>query len=65
MPKQRLSTIADIPPADGRDDTYFVRGWVKQRVADNLTLAGAIERRHNSDGSDETRVMQQLSGSGG
>lgn len=47
---------------DGRPDTYYARFWVKQSVAENLTLAGAVERRINDSGSNETRVMQQFSG---
>lgn len=51
--------------ARGRVDTYFVRGWVKQKLADNVTLAGAVEKRVNDGGSDELRNMQQLSTSHG
>ena len=50
---------------DGRVDTYFGRLWIKQSIARGLTLAGAVERRVNDGGSDETRLMQQLSGSHG
>ncbi|MEM7780589.1 MAG: DUF2490 domain-containing protein [Pseudomonadota bacterium] len=50
---------------DGRVDTYFFRGWVKQKLADNVTLAGAVEQRFNNGGSDEFRTMQQLSTSHG
>lgn len=50
---------------DGRIDTYFFRGWVKQKLADNVTLAGAIEQRFNDGGSDELRTIQQLSTSHG
>lgn len=50
---------------EGRVDTYFFRGWVKQKLADNVTLAGAIEQRANDGGSDEFRTMQQLSTSHG
>ena len=50
---------------DGRVDTYFVRGWIKQDISDALTLAGALERRINDGGSDEIRLMQQLSGKHG
>ena len=51
--------------ADGRVDTYFVRGWLKQDIADNATLAGAVEYRVNDGGSNEIRTMQQLSTSHG
>lgn len=51
--------------AAGRDDTYFVRGWIKQKIAPGFTLSGGAERRHNSDGSDETRFLQQLTTSHG
>lgn len=51
--------------ADGRVDTYFVRGWLKQDLAENVTLAGALEYRINDGGSNETRTMQQLSTSHG
>ncbi len=51
--------------SDGRVDTYFFRGWVKQKLADNVTLAGAVEQRFNDGGSDELRTMQQLSTSHG
>lgn len=50
---------------DGRVDTYFARLWVKQDLSGELTLAGAVERRINDGGSDELRLMQQLSGSHG
>lgn len=51
--------------SDGRIDTYFFRGWVKQDLADNATLAGAIEYRINDGGSNEVRTIQQLSTSHG
>ena len=51
--------------AQGRVDTYFVRGWLKQDIADGATLAGALEYRVNDGGSDEVRTMQQLSTSHG
>lgn len=51
--------------SDGRVDTYFFRGWVKQDIADNATLAGAVEYRVNDGGSNEVRTMQQLSTSHG
>ncbi|MBH5322998.1 DUF2490 domain-containing protein [Erythrobacter sp. JGD-13] len=50
---------------NGRVDTYFFRGWIKQDLNDNLTLAGAVEQRFNDGGSDELRTMQQLSASYG
>ncbi|MHA7819867.1 MAG: DUF2490 domain-containing protein [Erythrobacter sp.] len=51
--------------SDGRVDTYFARGWVKQQLADNVTFAGALEYRVNDSGSNEVRTMQQLSTSHG
>lgn len=50
---------------DGREDTYFFRGWLKQDVAENVTVAGALEYRVNDGGSNEFRTMQQLSTSHG
>ncbi|MFN7055936.1 DUF2490 domain-containing protein [Hyphomonas sp.] len=46
---------------DGRPDTYFYRLWLSHEAARWLTLSGAVERRINDGGSDETRFMQQLS----
>lgn len=46
---------------DGRPDTYFARFWLNQKVADTVTLSGAIERRINDSGADETRLIQQIS----
>ena len=46
---------------DGRSDSYFGRLWLLQDLTDDITLGGAIEQRINDGGSDETRVMQQLS----
>lgn len=51
--------------ADGRVDTYFFRFWVKQDISEQFTLAGAIEQRFNDGGSNETRTIQQLSGTHG
>lgn len=51
--------------SDGRADTYFGRFWINQKVADNVTLSGALERRINDGGSDETRFIQQMSTSHG
>ena len=50
---------------DGRADTYFARLWVNQKVSKNATLGGAFERRVNDGGSNETRLIQQLSTSHG
>ena len=47
--------------ADGRVDTYFARLWLNQALSEDVTLGGAVERRINEGGSDETRLMQQLS----
>ena len=50
---------------DGRVDTYFFRFWVKQDISEEFTLAGAVEQRINDGGNNETRTMQQLSGTHG
>jgi len=50
---------------DGRVDTYFGRIWLNQSISKNATLSGAIERRINNGGDDETRLIQQLSTSHG
>ena len=61
-----LETAQRFRDADrARTDTYFGRLWLKQDVADNATLAGAVERRINTPGDEELRVMQQLSTSHG
>ncbi len=51
--------------SDGRVDTYFFRLWLKQKVADNVTLAGAVEHRENDGGRNEFRALQQISTSHG
>lgn len=51
--------------SDGRVDTYFGRLWVNQKISGTFTLSGAIERRINDGGSDETRFIQQVSGKHG
>lgn len=51
--------------SDGRVDTYSARLWLKQDVADNAALAGAVEYRVNDGGSNELRTIQQLSTSHG
>lgn len=50
---------------DGRVDTYFGRLWLNQKVAGNITLSAAFERRINDGGRDETRLIQQMSTSHG
>lgn len=50
---------------EGRADTYFARLWLNQDFGDDLTLGGAVERRINDGGADETRLIQQLSASRG
>lgn len=47
---------------DGRGDTYFLRLWLNQQVAEQWALSGAVEQRINDGGSDELRTIQQLSG---
>jgi hypothetical protein len=46
--------------SERRPDTYFVRLWASQQVSPHLTLEGAIERRVNDGGADETRLLQQV-----
>jgi hypothetical protein len=61
-----LETAQRLRSADsGRVDTYYFRLWLKQNLNDDLTVAGAVERRINDGGRDETRIMQQLSVSPG
>ncbi|MEW4447402.1 DUF2490 domain-containing protein [Qipengyuania sp. JC766] len=50
---------------DGRVDTYYVRAWLLQDIADNATLGGAVEYRINDGGSNEVRTIQQISASHG
>jgi len=45
----------------GRADTYFIRLWLNQDLSDAAVVSGAVERRINDGGDDETRFMQQLS----
>lgn len=47
--------------SDGRADTYFGRLWLNQDMGEAVTLSGAVERRINDGGDDETRLIQQLS----
>lgn len=47
--------------SDGRPDTYFARLWVNKAVAETVTFGGALERRVNDGGANETRLIQQLS----
>ncbi|MHA7819431.1 MAG: DUF2490 domain-containing protein [Erythrobacter sp.] len=44
----------------GREDTYYFRGWVHQKVASNVTISAAAEKRINDGGGDETRFIQQV-----
>lgn len=46
--------------ADGRSDTYFGRLWINQDLANTVTVSGALKRRINDAGPDETRLIQQL-----
>lgn len=45
---------------DGRPDTYYIRGWVHQKIASNVTISAAAEERVNDGGSDEIRTIQQV-----
>ncbi|MFN3313654.1 MAG: DUF2490 domain-containing protein [Hyphomonas sp.] len=47
--------------SDGRADTYFGRLWLHQKLATGATVSGAVERRVNDGGTDEKRLMQQVS----
>ena len=56
-----LQTAQRFRDADnGRVDTYYFRGWVHQKVADNVTISGAAEQRFNDGGRDEVRFIQQV-----
>lgn len=46
--------------SSGRADTYLFRFWLNQDFSDVITLSGAVERRVNDPGADETRFLQQL-----
>jgi hypothetical protein len=57
----RLETAQRFRDADdGRVDTYFARLWVSQQVSQHFTVEGAVERRENDGGRDETRLLQQV-----
>lgn len=56
---QRFRNAADGP------DTYFLRLWLVQDLTDRLSIGGAVERRINDSGADETRLIQQLNGKSG
>ena len=59
--KIELQTAQRFRDADnGRVDTYYLRGWVHQKVADNVTVSAAAEQRVNDGGSDEIRTIQQV-----
>ena len=45
---------------DGRPDTYFARLWASQQISRHVAVEGAIERRVNDGGRDETRLLQQV-----
>lgn len=61
-----LQTSQRFRDADrGRIDTYFLRGWIHQKVASNITLSAAAEKRVNDGGGDEIRTIQQLGTSHG
>lgn len=51
--------------SEGRVDTYFARLWLNQSLSSQLTFNGGVERRRNVGGTDETRLLQQLSGKHG
>lgn len=50
---------------DGGVDTYVARLWLNQKVADDVTLSGAFERRLNDGGRNAARTIQQMSTSHG
>lgn len=60
----RLETAQRLRP-EGRPDTYFARLWLNRKLTDAVTISGAMERRANEPGNDETRLIQQLSGKRG
>lgn len=45
---------------DKRPDTYFVRGWVGQRLNDNMLIEAGVEKRINHGADDEIRLLQQV-----
>lgn len=47
--------------SDGQEDTNFFRLWLNQDVSDQVSISGGAERRFNTPGSDETRLLQQVS----
>ncbi|MEL7240135.1 MAG: DUF2490 domain-containing protein, partial [Planctomycetota bacterium] len=57
-----LETAQRFRDADeGREDTFFTRGWLSQDIGDYFTIAGAAEYRFNDGGPEETRIIQQVS----
>lgn len=46
---------------DPRNDTYFVRGWVKRDDARDNTWGVGIEQRWNGPDQREVRLLQQVS----
>lgn len=45
---------------DPRDDTYFVRGWLKRDDAADNTWGVGIEQRWNGPDQQEVRLLQQV-----
>ncbi len=45
---------------NGRQDTYFFRLWINQKLTKAVGVGAAVERRINTPGANETRTMQQL-----
>lgn len=46
-------------------DTYLLRFWLVQQLADNVEVSGAIERRINFGARDELFLIQQASAKSG
>ena len=56
-----IQTAQRFRDADnGRADTYYIRGWVHQKVAPNITISAAAEERINDGEGDEVRFTQQI-----
>jgi hypothetical protein len=49
----------------GRPDTYYGRILLSQEVAEGIGVAGGVERRINTPGAEETRLIQQVTARSG
>lgn len=55
-----IETSLRFRSAEDGPDVYFVRMWLYQDLNDHITVGGAVDRRVNNGGADETRLSQQL-----